>query len=119
MTSKDGTLSEYMFTVDTLPPRLQISSPNNGGFFEDTVTVKGISDSGAKVYIGAENQEIQEVTVGDHTAIAVCDVCSRNRDLFAIISDRSDRIRTSDYYGSQLYVPWKSAGNCNESGSWI
>ena len=63
--SKDGTLSEYMFTVDTLPPRLQISSPNNGGFFEDTVTVKGISDSGAKVYIGAENQEIQEVTVGD------------------------------------------------------
>ena len=40
-------------------------------------------------------------------------------DLFAIISDWSDRIRTSDYYGSQLYVPWKSAGNCNESGSWI
>lgn len=63
--SKDGTLSEYMFTVDTLPPRLQIGSPNNGGFFEDTVTVKGISDSGAKVYIGAENQEIQEVTAGD------------------------------------------------------
>ena len=31
----------------------------------------------------------------------------------------ADRIRTSDYYGSQFYVSWKSVGNCNESESWI
>ena len=36
-----------------------------------------------------------------------------------VISDWSDRIRTSDYYGSQFYVSWKSVGNCNESESWI
>lgn len=36
-----------------------------------------------------------------------------------LISDWSDRIRTSDYYGSQFYVSWKSVGNCNESESWI
>ena len=56
---------------------------------------------------------------GDYTVIAVCDVCSRNRNLFTVISDWSDRIRTSDYYGSQFYVSWKSVGNCNESESWI
>lgn len=28
-------------------------------------------------------------------------------------------IRTSDYYGSQFYVSWKSVGHCNESGSGI
>ena len=38
---------------------------------------------------------------------------------FTVISDWSDRIRTSDYYGSQFYVSWKSVGNCNESESWI
>lgn len=56
---------------------------------------------------------------GDYTVIAVCDVCSRNRNLFTVISNRSDRIRTSDYYGSQFYVSWKSVGHCNEPGSWI
>ena len=40
-------------------------------------------------------------------------------NLFTVISDWSDRIRTSDYYGSQFYVSWKSVGNCNESESWI
>ena len=39
--------------------------------------------------------------------------------IVTVISDRSDRIRTSDYYGSQFYVSWKSVGNCNESESWI
>ena len=38
--------------------------------------------------------------------IAVCDVCSRNRNLFTVISVWSYRIRTSDYYGSQFIVSW-------------
>ena len=37
----DGVTEKYMFTVDTLAPRLQISSPSNGGFFDNSVTVKG------------------------------------------------------------------------------
>ena len=61
--SGDGTTEKYIFTVDTLAPRLQISSPSNGGFFDSSVTVKGISDSGATVYIRAEGKEPQAVNI--------------------------------------------------------
>lgn len=64
--SGDGVLTEYMFTVDTLPPRLQISSPYNGGFYENSVIVKGISDAGANVFIGTGESEPQKVTVGEN-----------------------------------------------------
>lgn len=61
----DGVTEKYMFTVDTLAPRLQISSPSNGGFFDNSVTVKGISDSGATVYICAEGKEPQAFNITD------------------------------------------------------
>ena len=61
--SGDGTTEKYIFTVDTLAPRLQISSPSNGGFFDSSVTVKGISDNGATVYICAEGKEPQAVNI--------------------------------------------------------
>lgn len=61
----DSAIQQYLFAVDTLPPRLQISSPYNGGFFENEITVKGISDAGADVYVCADGAEPQKVTVGE------------------------------------------------------
>lgn len=62
----DGAVQQYLFAVDNMPPRLQISTPNNGGFFENEITVKGISDKGAEVYVCAEGGKPQKVTVGDN-----------------------------------------------------
>lgn len=64
--TQDGVVAQYLFTVDTLPPRLQISSPDNGGFFDSSVTVKGLSDPGATVWIGIGTQAPQQVTVGEN-----------------------------------------------------
>ena len=43
---------------------MQISSPNNGGFFENEITVKGISDAGADVYVCADGAERVDVSSG-------------------------------------------------------
>lgn len=61
----DGVSEKYLFTVDTLAPRLQINSPFGGSFFDNSVTVKGISDSGATVYICADGQEPKTVNITD------------------------------------------------------
>ncbi|WP_027399887.1 S-layer homology domain-containing protein [Anaerovorax odorimutans] len=49
----DGVLAQKRFAVDTLPPRLMLEEPINGGFFETdgTLEVKGITDKGTKINI--------------------------------------------------------------------
>lgn len=61
--TRDGVQSMYQFTVDTLPPRLMISSPAGGGFYEETLKITGISDNGAKVYVELEGVLSKEVKV--------------------------------------------------------
>lgn len=60
----DSTIQQYLFATDTLPPRLMISSPNNGEFFENDITVKGISDNGAIVRVCAGDAELKSTEVG-------------------------------------------------------
>lgn len=51
----DSVQCQYLFTVDTLPPRLQLSSPINGSFFgSGNLTVAGFSDAGATVNVSVE-----------------------------------------------------------------
>lgn len=48
----------YQFSVDTTAPGMLISSPQGGGFFKDeTVTVTGITEAGAKIVAQAEGQD--------------------------------------------------------------
>ncbi len=49
----DGVLVQKRFAVDTLPPRLLLEAPLNGGFFEEdgSVEIKGITDFDAKIII--------------------------------------------------------------------
>lgn len=62
--TKDSFGAVYQFTVDTKAPSVMLSSPVNGSFFEgETVTVTGISESGAKI----------TVVSGDETATATAD----------------------------------------------
>lgn len=65
----DGFRHTYNFTVDTLAPRLLLSSPSNGSFFNEdgTLTVKGITDADARFSVSCdgrtvcENRSIQEL----------------------------------------------------------
>lgn len=59
-TAGDGVLAQILFAVDTLPPRLQISSPSNGGFFDNNITVTGITDKDAKIYIATGTELLEE-----------------------------------------------------------
>lgn len=56
----DGVIVQKRFGVDTLSPRLMIESPVNGGFFEEdgTLTIKGITDVGAKITINGKEYTI-------------------------------------------------------------
>ncbi len=58
----DGITEYYRFRVDATPPKLMISSPANGGFFEETVTVTGMSDAGAAVVVLVDGEEYKTVT---------------------------------------------------------
>lgn len=58
----DGFRHIYNFTVDTLAPRLLLSSPSNGSFFNEdgTLTVKGITDTNARFSISCDNRTVYE-----------------------------------------------------------
>lgn len=58
----DGVNEYYRFRVDATPPKLMISSPSNGGFFEATTTVSGITDAGASVVVLVDGVEYKTVT---------------------------------------------------------
>ncbi len=58
----DGIIEYYRFRVDATPPKLMISSPANGGFFEETTTISGMSDAGATVVILVDGEEYKTVT---------------------------------------------------------
>ncbi len=47
----DAFSKNYRFKVDTTAPRLQFSSPHNGSFFNESITVAGLSEPKSTVYI--------------------------------------------------------------------
>ncbi len=58
----DGVTEYYRFRVDATAPKLMISSPADGGFFEDITTISGMSDAGATVVILVDGEEYKAVT---------------------------------------------------------
>ncbi len=58
----DATILQKRFAVDTMPPRLLLESPVNGGFFEadGKIKIKGITDIGTQIII---NDKIYNPTV--------------------------------------------------------
>jgi len=52
----DGVIVQKRFAVDTLPPRLLLESPVNGGLFEadGKFEVKGITDAGTKIIVNGK-----------------------------------------------------------------
>lgn len=56
----DGFRTTYAFAVDTLPPRLLITSPTNGSLFnpDGTLTIKGITDPDALFAVAVDGVEI-------------------------------------------------------------
>lgn len=59
----DESTGIYSFRVDSDAPKLQISSPQTGSFYDDTVTVTGISEPGATVTILLDGKEYATVVV--------------------------------------------------------
>ena len=58
--SNDSVSFSYVFTVDTMPPRLLIESPDNGGFFdnEKVLEIKGITDEDATITVTRGKESI-------------------------------------------------------------
>ncbi len=60
--TNDSVSFSYVFTVDTMPPRLLIESPDNGGFFDNdkVLEIKGITDEDATITIirGKDSTEL-------------------------------------------------------------
>ena len=55
----------YTFTVDTVAPKIMLSGPDNGSFFGETVTVSGISEADATVYIALDGTVYAAVSTDD------------------------------------------------------
>ncbi len=62
----DAFSKNYRLKVDTTAPRLQFSSPHNGAFFTETVTVAGLSEPKATVYIYLDNMLCKSVEVDEN-----------------------------------------------------
>lgn len=62
----DAFSKNYRFKVDTTAPRLQFSSPHNGAFFTETVTVAGLSEPKSTVYIYLDSMLCRSVEVDEN-----------------------------------------------------
>lgn len=61
----DAFAVDYVFCVRTSAPRLQIATPIAGSFFDETVSVTGLSEPGAKIHVLLDGTEISVTEVGD------------------------------------------------------
>ncbi len=62
----DAFVESYRFKVDTTAPRLQFSSPHNGTFFTETITVAGLSEPKATVYISLDGVPCESIEVDEN-----------------------------------------------------
>ncbi len=60
--TNDSVSFSYVFTVDTMAPRLLIESPDNGGFFDNdkVLEIKGITDEDATITVTRGKDSIYE-----------------------------------------------------------
>ncbi len=61
--SGDAFSVDYVFCVKATAPRLQIATPNAGSFFGETVSVTGLSEPGAKLYVLLDGKEVSSLQV--------------------------------------------------------
>ena len=59
----DESTAVYSFRVDSAPPKLQISSPHTGSFYDEVVTVTGVSEPGAVVTVLLDGKPYTTVVV--------------------------------------------------------
>ncbi len=62
----DAFTKNYRFKVDTTAPRIQFSSPHNGAFFTDKITVAGLSEPKATVYVYLDSMLYKSVEVDEN-----------------------------------------------------
>ena len=67
----DAFSKNYRFKVDTTAPRLQFSSPHNGGFFTETITAAGLSEPKSTVYIYLDDMLYKSVEVDENGEFSV------------------------------------------------
>ncbi len=59
----DAFAVDYVFCVKATAPRLQIATPNAGSFFDETVSVTGLSEPGAKIHVLLDGKEVSSLRV--------------------------------------------------------
>ena len=59
----DAFAVDYVFYVKATSPRLQIATPDTGSFFDETVSVTGLSEPGAKIYVLLDGNEVSSLCV--------------------------------------------------------
>ena len=83
----DAFAVDYLFCVRTSAPRLQIATPNAGAFFNQTVSVTGLSEPGAKIHV-----------LLDGTELSVTDVDSTGQFLISVPMDMTMFQQTVSVY---------------------
>ncbi len=59
----DAFAVDYVFYVKATSPRLQIATPNAGSFFDEEVSVTGLSVPGAKIHVLLDGKEVSSLRV--------------------------------------------------------
>ena len=67
----DAFAVDYVFCVKATAPRLQIATPDGGAFFQQTVSVAGLSEPGAKIYVLLDEEEVSTLAVDGTGAFSV------------------------------------------------
>lgn len=95
----DSFAVDYRFYVKTTAPRLQISSPYTGSFFGETVTVTGLSDPGAKIYVLLDGVAYDNVLVGDDSQfeVNVAMDMSKYTQMISVYAENELGIRSYQY----------------------
>lgn len=86
----DGVHVQYRFRVDVTAPRLQFSSPADGSFFGESVTVSGLSEPGAQISILKGGALAETLTVdesGEFAAEISMDVEALEQELAVYAED--------------------------------
>lgn len=104
--SGDNVNYDYLFAVDTLPPRLQISAPTNGSFFaaDGTLNVSFIGDDGAAITIAVDGAAIYEgilTASGANANLSADGLFEATYSLVASYASHTVTITVTDAAGNQ------------------
>lgn len=87
--SGDGVIVQKRFGVDTLPPRLLLESPVNGGFFEEdgTLVIEGITDKGTTITVNGKEYSPTVDSEGKFSITVNLDKTMASHDVLISASD--------------------------------